>query len=77
VQHSSKGVLPSVLIILRNRRCEAAEVLIRTIEPLMMMMMMMMIIMMTHAKQMDHVWSVNVIAGAFSESHTFREQWLW
>jgi hypothetical protein len=28
--HSSKGVLPSVLIRLRNLRCEAAKVLTRT-----------------------------------------------
>jgi hypothetical protein len=33
----SKGVLSSVQIILRNVRCEAAEVLARTVEPLVMM----------------------------------------
>jgi hypothetical protein len=36
--HSSKGVLTSVLIRLRNLRCEAAKGLTRTVEPLMMMM---------------------------------------
>jgi hypothetical protein len=35
--HSSKGVLPSILIRLRNLQCEAARVLTRTVEPLMMM----------------------------------------
>jgi hypothetical protein len=40
--HSYKGVLTSVLIRLRNLRCETARVLTRTVEPLMMMMMMMM-----------------------------------
>jgi hypothetical protein len=40
--HSSKGVLPSVLIRLLNLRCEAAKVLLtRIVEPMMMMMMMM------------------------------------
>jgi hypothetical protein len=35
--HSSKGVLPSVLVRLRNLRCEAAKVLTETVDPLMMM----------------------------------------
>jgi hypothetical protein len=34
--NTSKGVLPSVLIGLRNLRCEATKVLTRTVEPLMM-----------------------------------------
>jgi hypothetical protein len=38
--HLSKGVLLSVLTRLRNLRCEAAEFLTRTVEPLIMMMMM-------------------------------------
>jgi hypothetical protein len=38
--HPSKGTLLSVLVRLRNLRCEAAKVLTRTVEPLMMMMMM-------------------------------------
>jgi hypothetical protein len=38
---SSKGVLPSILIRLLNLQCGAANVLTRTVEPLMMMMMMM------------------------------------
>jgi hypothetical protein len=33
--HSSKGVLPSILISLRNVRCEAAKVILRTVQPLM------------------------------------------
>jgi hypothetical protein len=33
--HSSKGVLPSVLLRSWNLRCEAAEVLTRIVEPLM------------------------------------------
>jgi hypothetical protein len=37
--HSSKGVLPTILIRLRNLRCETAKVLTRTVEPLMIMMM--------------------------------------
>jgi hypothetical protein len=40
--HSSKGVLPNVLIRLQNLWCEAAKVLTRTVEPLMIVMMMMM-----------------------------------
>jgi hypothetical protein len=39
--HSSKEVLLSILIILRNLRREAAKVLTRTVEPLMVMVMMM------------------------------------
>jgi hypothetical protein len=35
--HLSKGVLSSVLIILRNLRCEAAMTLTGIVEPLMMM----------------------------------------
>jgi hypothetical protein len=38
--HSSKGVLPRVLIRLRNIGCEATKVLKRTVEPQMMLMMM-------------------------------------
>jgi hypothetical protein len=37
--HSSKGVLPRVLIRQRNLQCEGAKVLTRTVEPLMMIMM--------------------------------------
>jgi hypothetical protein len=43
-EHSSRGVLPSVLTRLRNMQCEAAKVLTGTVEPLMMMMMMIMVI---------------------------------
>jgi hypothetical protein len=35
--HSSKAVISSVLIRIRNLRCEAAKVLARTVGPLMMM----------------------------------------
>jgi hypothetical protein len=38
--HSSKGVLPSVLIRLRNLPCEVAKVLRRTLEQLMMVMIL-------------------------------------
>jgi hypothetical protein len=34
---SSKGILTSVLIRLRNLQCKVAKVLTRTVEPLMMM----------------------------------------
>jgi hypothetical protein len=34
--NSSKGVLPNILIRLRNLQCEAAKVLTRTVQPLMM-----------------------------------------
>jgi hypothetical protein len=45
LDHSFKGVLPSVLIIrLRNLQCEAVKVLTRTVEPLMIMAMMMIMI---------------------------------
>jgi hypothetical protein len=37
--HSSKGVLTSVLISSRNLQCGAARVLTRTVEPLMMMIL--------------------------------------
>jgi hypothetical protein len=37
--HSSKEVLPCVLIRSRSLRCEAAKILTGTVEPLMMMMM--------------------------------------
>jgi hypothetical protein len=43
--HSSKGVLSSVLIRLRILRCEAAKVLVRSVQPAIMMMMMMIKIM--------------------------------
>jgi hypothetical protein len=35
--HLPKDVLPSVILTLRNLRCEAARVLTRTVEQLMMM----------------------------------------
>jgi hypothetical protein len=37
-KHSSKGVLPSVLIRLQNLWHDAAKVLTRTVEPLLMKM---------------------------------------
>jgi hypothetical protein len=39
---SCRGDLPCVLIRLRNLRCEAADVITRTVYTLIMMMMMMM-----------------------------------
>jgi hypothetical protein len=72
--HSSKGVLPCVLIRLRNLRCEAAKVLIRTIEPLMMMMMMMVVVVYSSLLLIRYtyvygVWQLGSVYSLLSTDH--------